>query len=618
MAAISNIDSGLPDGEPTRLWYTPAFALSLLWFLVVFFNWPYLTSGFVGDDIMFLNILRQDSLPFSRWQGIWSIPVSDWDFLERLWWRDWSAAGGGGFFWRPVPSLIFEGSIRIFGENALPLHVCSILIHGGVTTGLYILMRSLSNHHWLAFFSALFFVTCEDHTMQVGWIAAMTGVLCVFFIIAALVAHTVWLERRKRKWLITSSVSLILAISCKETAAVAPLAIILLCVFFPSGSGDRTGIETGFRERFLTCARDPLSWLPATVILAAYLALYKMLNLGNMSSLVYISPLTEPLKYISHLAVNLPVMWLAAFSPMPPYLAMFWPEMAPVMAVLGAVVFTVFISTLWPLRNKSLLQFAVVLFLLALLPEMATDASERGLYFPMIPASILLAILMLSIKPLATKFAGRLSFTNPPWMRFVGWVVFIGILIPGTVLSVAYPWIYLPGMEKPLKELRTAVPHIQASQAEHIVVLNTSGFMNTIYVSDVLTFVFGDRLDVWLLSSANGIFQLEKTGDSSFVICTDRSGWLDNWFSRLVRTKSNLVQGNRYETSLFTATLDELTSTGRDILAVRFDFNSSLHHHKWLFLRWNGETYEALDVGSLAIGETVKLADTSDIWKSMM
>lgn len=199
----------------------------------------------------------------------------------------------------------------------------------------------------------------------------------------------------------------------------------------------------------------------------------------------------------------------------------------------------------------------------------------------------------------------------------MGWFAVAGILIPGVLLSAAMPWIFLPGMEKCERELGAVLPCIERHRPEHVLILNTSGFLLTLYAYDTLNHLSEQPQDSWILSSANGVFTLVRIGEASFVIRTDRAGWLDNIFARILRTGRKLKVGRRYETAVFTATLIELTRSGRDVLAVRFDLYRPLDDPGWLFLMWNGEAFEPLDLAALPKGERVKLADTSDLWKAM-
>jgi hypothetical protein len=222
-------------------------------------------------------------------------------------------------------------------------------------------------------------------------------------------------------------------------------------------------------------------------------------------------------------------------------------------------------------------------------------------------------VVALTIGPLVRRIP-LLTFAGTRWTRFMGWVVVVGVLIPGVILSAAWPWAYLPGFELPEKELRTAMPWIEKGRPEHVVMLNTSGFMNTVYVWDILNHLSDDPLDVHVLSSANGLIDLEKKSESSLAIRTDRPGWLDNFMARLVRSRAVFSNGDSYETPLFTAIVKETTSDSADVLEVQFDFNRSLDDAGLLFFRWDGEIYEPLDVSAMENGETVRLADTSKWW----
>jgi hypothetical protein len=233
----------------------------------------------------------------------------------------------------------------------------------------------------------------------------------------------------------------------------------------------------------------------------------------------------------------------------------------------------------------------------------------------MVPAAILLACVTGTIAPLLRRkvFEG---FRAPAWTRCVGWAAVLGILVPGVLLSAAMPWCYLPGAIRPLEELRGALSHIDEHRPDHVLILNTSSPMLNLYAWDILNHLSDQPQDVWVLSSACGVFSLERSGEAAFVIRTDRAGWLDNLFVRVIRSKG-LKPGHRYETPLFSATLEEMTRKGHDVLAVRFELKRSLDHPGWLFLRWNGKEFEPIDIGAMEIGERRDLADTSDFWKAM-
>jgi hypothetical protein len=180
--------SRLPLSAPTL------FAGFLL--LALALDFWYLTGGFQADDILFLNMLLSDPLPFSRWRGAWSVPVDRFAGFTSLWWFETGVQGG---FFRPIPSLIFEAGVRLFG-HAFPLHLFSIVLHAAVGFTTFLLFARLSGRPLVALLAGVIFVGCEDHSMTVGWIATMTDPLAVLLINVALLAHLDYRERKGWWW----------------------------------------------------------------------------------------------------------------------------------------------------------------------------------------------------------------------------------------------------------------------------------------------------------------------------------------------------------------------------------------------------------------------------------
>jgi hypothetical protein len=118
---------------------------------------------------------------------------------------------------------------------------------------------------------------------------------------------------------------------------------------------------------------------------------------------------------------------------------------------------------------------------------------------------------------------------------------------------------------------------------------------------------------VRVLSACNAVVTIERTGDASFVIRSDRPGWLSNFFARALRVKPVLREGTVYENNLFSATLMQLTDDREDVLAVRFDMNKGLSDESILFLYWDGKAFRPVDLSALPLGEQRLLADTSNI-----
>lgn len=594
----------------SRFWQRPAFALVLLPLLAILLNAPFLSAGFFADDFFFLNALRNDAADFSRWQGMWA--MKDYSAFEAVWWmdHDWH-----GQFFRPLPSLVLEGSIRLFGENPFPLHLLTLLLHASVCACLYWLVRQLTGRHGLAFLAALFYVVCEDHALTVGWIAAITDVLCVQFILLGLISHIRWLRSRKPTSLVISLAMIVIAMGCKETAVAAPVAIMLLTFLMPRGPEGLQPIAN-IKGNVTAGLGDLSSWVPHAALLVIYLGIYKGFGLGPGSNLIYIDPLADPVALLAQATYRLPVMWLGTFTSWPPFLVMIWESTKLPMAAAGLIVFVMWVVALCSFRRYPVAIWAFLLYHAALFPQLSTDANERSLYFPMVPAVILLALVVSSIRPLARRMLPDLP-VRKRWTKFVGWFAIVTALVPGIIISAARPHVMNAAFGRPERELITAIPLTERHHPTDVVILNTSSLMLTLYTYDIINFHSDRQLKVWPLSSANGVFSLERIGDSSFVMRDDRHGWLGNWFARVLRTEDSLRPGRSYETPVFFATLEELTEDGRDALTVRFDFKQSLDDPDLLFLCWNGSSFEPLDIAALELGQSVELFDSSDLWAAL-
>jgi|GEM_PF-1209170 len=606
--------SAQAPGDPSlnpSLRYSHALPCLILAALAFILNGYYLTAGLQGEDFIFLNFFRDDPLPYERWRGPWT--VTDLDCFNHMWWFSGTLPEGG--FWRPIPGLIWEALVRVFGERAFPMHLLMLILHAGVTVSLYRLVFRLMHHRSLAFLCALFFVICEDHSMGLGWTSTFTDLICVQAILVALLAWTSWLRRRKPWPLILGLLALAVALGSKESAAMAPLTLALLGILMPEGKANL--IERGTLRLHLQRAIARVGgWLPPLLILVAYLAGYKFLALGGINSLVYIDPLSDPGRFLGHLAAHLPVMFLATLSPIPPSTYFFWAELLVPMAITGLIAAALAAAALIPFRHHPLSIWAALIYLASLLPQMGTDASERLLYFPTLFAAILLAQLAASARPLARRLYAAAP-QLPRMTRAGGWWVVIAVLLPGILLSAVYPFMFLPSGERSVDDLCSVLPHLEGNDDPVIFLLNARNPFVLLYGNDVLSWYRNRPTEVWMLAACNACVSFERVGETSFVIRADRGGWLSNMFASIVRTESTLAEGRVYEQGLFTATLLKLTRSRTDALAVRFDMKQPLDDRGTAFFRWNGSSYEPIDLTALAIGETTELADTSNIWENM-
>jgi len=577
-------------------------------------NFPYLFSGYQADDLIFLALRQRDPLPYSRWTGLWAAPFSAIDGFQALW---WAAPDVNGAFFRPLPSLVIEAGMAAFGTHALPLHLLGIVLHGCVAASAYALLARLGGERRLALLAALCFLACEDHSMGVGWIATVTDLLCALFVNLALLAH---LRRRAGGGWSSLGVSLgclLAALASKESAALAPIAVFLLEVLFPATLPATAPVALRPRALFRHALSRARWWGPSALVMVVYLAWYRAAGFG-VSGLMYLNPMTQPVAYVKNVLLGLPVMVLAAVTPVPPSLVMFLPETGPGLAGTGLLVLVVLALSLRPVAREPLVAWCTALFFVALLPQLATLPSERLLYLPMVFGCLVLARLIATL-----PWVGRLVLSAPapraPWLtRLTAASVGVSALLCGLILSAAYPPLFRRSLDAPADEVRTAVPAVRAAAPERVVITNTSGSFLTFYVADVLSYAVGRRIPVTLLSSANVPFELERVDARTLILRTPERGWISHVFANLVRTEATVVPGSRWPRPGVTAIVEAVTADGLDALAVRFTFDEPLDGERTLLLEWDGARFAPLDFAALRDGERRALARPKSLAAQMM
>jgi hypothetical protein len=408
-------------------------------------------------------------------------------------------------------------------------------------------------------------------------------------------AYLHWLQTRRVWAIVLSMLCLAFAFGAKESAATAPVVMVWLAFLAPKGVDEAISLRrAAWRERWHTLVVDVASWLCPVLMLCLYLVLYRGLGFGGMDNLMYLDPLSRPFAYLGHAAVHLPVLFLGALSPVPPSIIMFFPQTLLWTAMAGFFLFWLWLVGLWRFRQSGLALWALGMFLITLLPQVSTDASERGLYVPFIGAAILFALML-----------ARLRGPYPRWERVVAWTVLLCVFVPGALLSAVMPVPYAESFAALDREAKTAIEPIERYKPDTIIILNTSGMMQTFYVSGILEHALQRKLDLTVLSSAEGDFVVERVAEHAFILRTDRPGWLGNMFARAVRRVPRLEVGRGYRYGPLRATLLDLTADGDDVLAIRFEL--ALNDPKTLFLFWDGKRFLPYDWSRLDIGETEEL-----------
>jgi hypothetical protein len=613
-------------GRMVPLW---AVALAFVALGLIAYS-PYLSSGFAADDFIFINML-EGAIPYDPVLGFWYGEMDSYPGFTLLWWTE---PGVEGAFLRPLASWTLTLLYRTFGRNAVPFHAALVVVHALGAFTAFLVLRRLSGRDAPALLAALLFLVCEDHGMTVAWIATITDLLCLLFLNLAFLCYIIARQERTPPLFGLSLALFLAAIASKETAAVYPVIVAAYEFFFADRLSaervvttkrqlrDRVRLITRFRLFF----RHWWAWAIPLAVLAAYMTFYRSL-VPPMRSLLYRDPFSQPVHYLSAMLINLPVMFVGLLTQFLPSLVSLMPETLPFVAGAGVILMALLVWALLPYRRQRGIWFALVVFVLGLLPGLATEAGERLLYFPSVYGLFIVAWLILQIPactclhlpaPACTCRRGtgvgaaqvsarhrcrrgtgglRQRFTPdaPPGVRVLGpvwgWYLMISALITPVILLFIYPSMWIPGLQLPEQTILDSLPLIDEGDYEHVVYLNTNSSFNTFYLPDIYRYHRGEYMDLRLLSSFNGHIWAMQEAERALVLKTEDPGWLNNMFARIVRVTPGFAVGDVYTTPLFTATILAVTPEGQDVQEIRFEFVLPLDDPSLGLLYYDGQIY---------------------------
>jgi hypothetical protein len=310
-----------------------------------------------------------------------------------------------------------------------------------------------------------------------------------------------------------------------------------------------------------------------------------------MRTLMYQDPFSQPWRYLGTMLTNLPVMFVGLLTQFLPSLVPLVPATRPFVVGAGLILIILLVWALLPYRRERAVWFSLVVFVMGLLPGLATDPGERLLYFPSVYGLFVVAWLIIQIP----TWGRAITPDAPPGVRILGsvwgWYLLVSTLIGPLVLLFIYPSMWIPGLRLPEQTVLDSLPLIDEGDHQHIVYLNTDSSYNTFYLPDIYRYHRGQYVDLRLLSSFNGHVWARQEGERVLGVKTDGAGWLNNMFARVVRVTPQFAVGDVYTTPLFTATILTITPDGQDVQQVRFEFALPLDDPSLVLLYYDGHGY---------------------------
>ena len=136
--------------------------------------------------------------------------------------------------WRPLSMITFSMEVGFFGANHPGIsHFINVMIFAVIVAVLYLFLKNhLLKNQWLSFFTALLFTIHPIHTEVVANIKSRDELLCLLFVLLALIQLWKYFSEKRNRHLLLSYLFYFLAFTSKETGITFILGIPLMLYFF--------------------------------------------------------------------------------------------------------------------------------------------------------------------------------------------------------------------------------------------------------------------------------------------------------------------------------------------------------------------------------------------------
>ncbi|MCI0487881.1 MAG: glycosyltransferase family 39 protein [Blastocatellia bacterium] len=345
-----------------------------------------LSHGFAYDDNT--QILQNDLIrDISNIPTVLTTEVWFWRALKD---KDPNEeAGPSTPYYRPVFSIYLILGWHLFGNSPMGWHLFNILMHMAVVYFVFLLIEKLFGNLWLSTISAVLFALHPLRSESVAWISGLTDPLLALFLLPAFYFYILYREGGKPKHLVSALALFLIAAFTKEPAVCLPIFIAAYELLL---------INQGepIKRRAFLAARYAAMFLAVSLVyfVMRYFAIGFVLNDQSFTSYKTIEILmTTPIvicKYIGLLfwPVDLSIFHDTPMVKSPLSLRFILPLVAVAALALA----------LWPLRKATVTRFAILWFVINLLPVLNLGTfqehflvQERYVYIPSIGFSLLIA-----------------------------------------------------------------------------------------------------------------------------------------------------------------------------------------------------------------------------------
>ena len=557
---------------------------------------PALWTGFAQDDYFFLMIFKGspgleflDLSPLDTFSFSKGDPEIQGALMERGYLPWWTAEGWKVNFWRPVAALSHWADYRLFGENAWPMHLHSLLLYGFLIAIAALLYRRFITSPWAAGLAALLFAIDSGHSIPAAWLAMRNALIALFFGLLVLWAHDRW-RRVDGKWWPHGPLALlwlVLALLSAEAAVAVGGYLLGYALFLDPAARRWADSGSAFGAGIGPYIRSIGTLLPYLAVVILWRLAYSHLGFGTEGSGLYIDPVADSGEFLRQLPARMTVSLLGLFA-LPD--ATLW-SLAP--AAVGhtlLVLALLFIAAAaWAfrplLRDEPAARFLLLGAVLAIVPACATLPMDRNLMFSSFGGLGVVAM-----------YLARPATMDSPRIRGGLVALFIIAHIVVAPLGLITGTQQLPMMNRILTDSNPSIP-LALPAATRIVAINTP----TDLLGASLPIHRAARVQPvpehwWWLYAGVGEVAVERTGERGLTLRPEGAFIPPTW-AQVFRLPANnpMHAGDRVALDGLAIEVLSVTGDGRPA-EVRFDFDVRLEDSSLYFVHWQEGTYLPFEI----------------------
>lgn len=546
---------------------------------------PALFSGWLGDDYIHYALLNPDlNLP----------KPNDWSLFGLFSWLDaepertrtlmdmgvipwWTYEGFKYQFWRPLAELSHWLDYRLWPDQAMMMHVQSLLWYLGLGALLYRLYCKVGMPPLAVIAALALFLWDSSHGMTLAWIANRNALMASLFGTLSLLCYLDWRNQAGTKTLLLSLFWLVCSLFSGEIG-------ISTCAYIGSYAltVDKAGPVRALKALW-----------PYVVVSIVWWVAYKLGNFGaNHSDTNYIDPLESPVIFAGKLLERVPVLLFAQFGLVPADVFGFQPQYMFWSALISVAFLALLILVLLPLLKASAVaRFWALGCVLSAFPISSTIPSDRNLLMVGIGASALIGLLLESVS--TTLSTSRLTRIGAS-ILLVMHLVISPLLMP--LMS------YSPRIWNKLMALDLNQKMPVQSNHERVLLFGLS--MPIALATTPMRFAHGTTLPerLWLISSDMMNFTIKRTATGAIEIESDQGMISDFEQSLRDLSREPLHVGQVVATDSIRIHVTKLDPAGHP-LRLTAEFNDRISDTLIIF--WNGKSFERAPLPEL--GETLEL-----------